>query len=271
MAAMLFTAAVLPADVLPVAGQMYDVRQNSPLFWNNWSLNVTITGQDYHNNLQKSSAVQAGIFSLRWEPGPGIDTSTYNNFRAVCFDPFEIFWSSAVNANGEGDSEITHYVGTLGNYPNPPDSVPSQTNYPTLSNQKKDDLRRLYNLAFDQVDTKIKAAAFQVAVWEIVGETTSSYNVLTNNGTFYTNWTTSGGDGTQAAAQANTWLSSLASATPVELLAWSPVYKYAPNDWRRAVGQELLTPTPEPHFYGVLAAGMVGLFVAARRRRMQQN
>jgi hypothetical protein len=285
VAALIFPALLLQADVLPATtGQMYDLRQNSNLFWNNWSVNVTITGISYHTGSASSASTQAGIFNLLWESGPGVDGQTgisnnklvnYSSFRAVCFDPFEILWSNAdtpIGDNGEADNELTHYVGTLEAYPNPPDSKPGQTNYVTLSDQKKDDLRRLYNLAFDHVDTQAEAAAFQVAVWEIVGETSSTYNVLKNSGTFYTNWTTAtGGVSTAAANQANQWLNNLSSATPVELLAWSPVFKGVDSVWRRAVGQELLTPTPEPQYYGLLAAGMTGVFVLARRRRVRQS
>ena len=100
------------------------------------------------------------------------------------------------------------------------------------------------------------SAAFQLAVWEIVNETTSSYNI--SSGTFYA---------TSSAATvtvANTMLSGLGTATPTMTLSvWKEVPNYTTQDLA------VFAPVPEPETYAMMLSGLGLMGFVARRRKQE--
>lgn len=122
---------------------------------------------------------------------------------------------------------------------------------------RADAMNRLYTQHFTEVDTITESAAFQLALWEIVQEGTSSYSLTNGNGSFYVVSTASGGS---AVSLANTWLSGLASG---------PTGGYQLTVLHSATKQDQLMPTPipEPETYAMMLAGLGLLGLAARRRR----
>ncbi len=116
------------------------------------------------------------------------------------------------------------------------------------------DLRRLLNNtpdAFSGSISALQAAAFQIAIWEILRETAGTpYDVLSGN-VSYTGESIVG-----VFAQANAWLSNLSSQTERETAALT-------ND----TFQDLIIPTPEPGTFGMLGAGAVMIVFGIRRRK----
>jgi len=100
----------------------------------------------------------------------------------------------------------------------------------------------------------LQSAAFQLAVWEIVNEATTTLNV--NSGDFYV----TGGSST-VRTLANTWLTSSAGAAITQTMS---VWEGGNSTQDLAV----FAPIPEAETYAMLLAGL-GLmgFVARRRRR----
>jgi hypothetical protein len=236
----------------PTPGTYASVQQQSPLFLNGWSYGVSLSNNSGGSTFYGGSA---GIFSMKWDEIPG--PNGYEGFATVCMDPFESLFSGTQ----------THYVGTLTNYPTPP-AEDGSDNSPDLSAvvgtgglTKAALLRDLMGKYWGDAQTSaVKAAGFQIAVWEIVGETSTATALGLGAGTFRDLASSS------ATAQANTYLSGLNGSSSPELLVWSPVSGYSGTGIVRVPGQELLTMVPEPGFYGALALGLAGLYMVRRRR-----
>ncbi len=119
-------------------------------------------------------------------------------------------------------------------------------------------LDRLYTQHYATATTPTMSAAFQLAVWEIISETSaSSYAALgLGSGSFMA---TSGNS--TARATADNWLQALGAGS-------SGGYKLTALVGLNNQDQMLATPVPEPETYMMLLAGL-GLmgFVASRRQR----
>lgn len=119
-------------------------------------------------------------------------------------------------------------------------------------------LDRLYTQHYATATTPTLSAAFQLAVWEIVSETTANtYAALdVDAGSFVV----SSGD-TTARSTADNWLHTLGSGG---FGGYSLTALVGPNNQ----DQMMATPVPEPETYMMLLAGL-GLmgFVANRRRQ----
>ena len=114
-------------------------------------------------------------------------------------------------------------------------------------------LERLASQHLASISTVTDSGAFQLAVWEIVYESSGTYDLGSGN---FQIASASG----NALATANAWLSALGDSTPTLTLAV----------WTSSSSQDLAVfsaPIPEPEVYAMLLAGL-GLmgFVVNRRR-----
>jgi hypothetical protein len=118
------------------------------------------------------------------------------------------------------------------------------------------DIGRLYANA-GVIDTSVKEAAFQVAVWEIAYETTlGAYSLGSGAASF-----TGGSAATSGAlGMAATWLSALGDGPGRDV---SVIESSAHQD-------VVFAPVPEPATWMLMAAGLIASGQIARRRRSQQ-
>lgn len=128
------------------------------------------------------------------------------------------------------------------------------------------ELRRLFDQHLGHIGTAAGAAAFEASVWEIVYETSGTYNVDFYNsgarGDFYVK-PTSGGTGWVDTA--NTWLANLGTSHPdigLRVLA-SEGYQ----DFSLTVAGLGADPIPEPVTMAGLMLGIGGLVTYIRKRR----
>jgi len=124
---------------------------------------------------------------------------------------------------------------------------------------KVNDLERLATAVLSSVNTKQESGAFQLAVWEIVNETSGPYDLGAGNFTVG-----SASDG--AYALARTWLTNLGNGTftadTMSLSIWKDV-----NNNTQDLAVFAAAPVPEPEIYAMLAAGLGLMGFVARRRR----
>jgi hypothetical protein len=117
------------------------------------------------------------------------------------------------------------------------------------------DLGRLYANT-GVIDTSVKEAAFQIAVWEIAYETTPGAYALGSGAASF-----SGGsaDSSGALGLAAGWLSGLGSGTGRNVLVLES-----------GEHQDVIyAPVPEPETYALFIAGLGAMGFVARRRRNQ--
>lgn len=118
---------------------------------------------------------------------------------------------------------------------------------------KADYLSELWGRDYAGINSNVKGAAFQLAVWEIVydNEQTGPGNWNVTNGAF----SASGND--DALALANTWLSELNGQGPKQRL-----FGLSNPDV-----QDMIVAVPEPSCLLALACGAIGMVGMAARRR----
>jgi len=111
------------------------------------------------------------------------------------------------------------------------------------------DLGRLY-ATVGSVNNATTEAAFQIAVWEIAYEATgTAYNLASGAATF------TGGTALSSGALASTWLLNLASSGPAIGVLESRLHQ-----------DVIYAPVPEPSMVLLMAGGLLGVTVAARKR-----
>jgi len=178
-----------------------------------------------------SMSVGAGGFSAVYTPTGGAPTS----FIAYCIDLVQTFTFGSPFVVTPV-SALVHFGAT-----------------------RASALDRLYTQQFAAVNTNIESAAFQLAVWEIMQETTGSYTV--SGGSFTAAATPgSNADDLSAIAQANDWLGALGSGA---------FGGYTLTALTSAARQDQLMATPisEPETYAMLLAGLGLMGLMVRRRR----
>ena len=237
----------------------YNVSWDSPRFPEG-SVNV----QGYVSPGRQITA-DVGIFGLRFRNA----TEGPWDFMAVCADPRE-------NLFPNGSPQL-YAVEDLSSYTTIPNAPGASNSAISLSSQRKTLLSQLFFVAGRAAinGNSIASAAFQEAVWEIIGENLDSnpYNGDLNLGSGAVRITGSGDD-IQVRNQANAYLAMLNPSvqTSMALKLWSPVREIRNSSgvvigYERIAGQELLTPVPEPALYAVLVVGLAAAVWRTKRRR----
>jgi hypothetical protein len=123
-------------------------------------------------------------------------------------------------------------------------------------------LERLATAVLSSVNTKQESGAFQLAVWEIVNESSGPYNI--SSGNFKVG---AASDGAKGLAQ--TWLTNLSngtySADTMTLGVWKDV-----NNKTQDLGVFTLA-VPEPEIYAMMAIGLGLLGWAVRRKKLKDE
>ena len=161
-----------------------------------------------------------------------------NSFKTYCLDLYESFFFNTTYT----DYHIT-----------------------SLAPAKAFDMGRLITKYRADVDTTVEAAAFQVALWEILYETSSTYSLT--SGAFTE---TAANDGVRTLAQG--WLSNLGTVSNVNVFKLESLGYYDSHHNWVAGHQDFLvtTPVPEPSTNALMVAGLLGIGYVVRRRSMSR-
>lgn len=211
-------AAVSLAGVFAVsaasASTLNVTYQDSTVFGTpNLSRNVNVASSGY------TGTARAGQFRLSGSNG-------YGNFLAFCVDLAKFMTSGGTYSTSSGSA----FGATVDGY-----------------------VDRLFTSAYANVDTAIEAAAFQLALWEIISDTGSGYSLT--GGSFTANSASSA-----VTAQANSYLAGLAGAS---------TGGYTITYLNSGTSQNLVTvaPVPLPAALGMLGLGVASLFGLRRRKK----
>jgi hypothetical protein len=144
-----------------------------------------------------------------------------------------------------------------------------------MTGQVYDAISRLFTVAgfegdgfkFDDVNTKVKASALQLAIWETYYEggdlSKSQVNTLLGTNAFNTGNMTATFFG-NARSQAQSYLTAAAALTPGEYTPAALVFSALPNASR---SQLLVTSIPEPSTYALMAACLGVMGLVSRRKQ----
>ena len=138
-----------------------------------------------------------------------------------------------------------------------------------FTTRQEDLLGKLYTLAGRDVDTTNESAAFQLAVWEIVTETSSSLSVL--SGSFYLDR----GASTAQRTLADDWLAAASSNAAVKSFTAQRLYSATAQDFvvftasPPALTLTLNVPgqVPEPASYALVGLALAGLALGVRSEK----
>jgi hypothetical protein len=128
-------------------------------------------------------------------------------------------------------------------------------------------LQALYSSSFNSVHSGNQQAAFQLAVWEIMRESSSSLSVTQGAGSFYLQ--TTGATGTQIGVNASVQALAthyLSSAESYNGPALYSLTKLTNASYQDLVVATALAPVPEPETYALFLAGLGIMGLLARRR-----
>jgi len=197
----------------------------------------TITGQFNYTHLKSiniTSPTRSGdvnTVKFNWtrqdSPGPGVDSQIASAFNTYCVDLAQV-----VSANNEYAYNVV---------------TPAAHGFSLTQTTM---LERLWADYFPTIDNSDKSAAFQMAIWEIIHDTSLSLSA----GTFKVN------NAATAVALATGWLGNVSSAGYTTI---NPIPRLVVLESSSAQDQITVVPAPAT---GVLA-GMGLLALGSRRRR----
>jgi hypothetical protein len=131
----------------------------------------------------------------------------------------------------------------------------------TVGATKVNALERLATAVLSSVNTIQESGAFQLALWEIINESSGPYNLSSGN---FKVGTASNG----AKDLAQTWLTNLNngtfSADTITLSVWKDV-----NNKTQDLGV-FIQAVPEPEIYAMMGIGLVMLGWAVRRKKLKE-
>lgn len=207
---------------------------------------VVITG--FKSGYEQATIINNGATVGTYPAGEFTGFLNGNAFSTFCTDIYQTFsWNSSANPYSYELKTVAETQGMWGTSP-----------YATGSYSQ---VSKLYTTAYASIGaSSVKSAAFQFALWELLYEDSSSGAYDTGSGKFQL----AGGDADTAAAksQANTWLTSLASAS--EGYSVQALYSGQKQDFLVA------TPVPEPQTYA-LALVSLGIVAGYAKRRRSKS
>jgi hypothetical protein len=196
------------------------------------TVNVTYQGSDAFGspNLSRylsinSTGISGGVYA---GPFRLVGSNGFGNFVAFCID-------------------LAQYLTSGKDY-----SVAGSSKFGSAVDANID---RLFTSVYSSISTAVQGAAFQVALWEIISDTSGSYNLA--GGNFSVD---NASYSASVIGQANQYLNGLATAG---------TGGYRLSFLQSSVGQDLVTisPVPLPAAAGMLGLGLASLFGLRRRRR----
>ena len=211
-----------------------------------FGVTVNITGFD---NEESADVVMLGVPSYSGAAGRFIGTVSDNANAAASLNlPNGSFKSFC--------AEITQFA-----FFGQPHEYALESGAGYFGAQKSSDLSRLFTAAPSFVTDASTSAAFQAAIWEIVYQSGTSYDLTA--GSF---------QGKPANANDPALVAAFASINAVllNLGAYSP--NYSVEVLSNGLFQDFVVVTvPEPGTYALIAAGLAGLAFVARRRRIRSS
>jgi PEP-CTERM motif len=142
------------------------------------------------------------------------------------------------------------------------------TNYQLvdLTKTQATSMGELFTKYYDQVDDSKSSAAFQVALWEIMYDSDSSYDLKTGNfkGTdFGFLFGSFGGLFPSVETTAQSWLNNLGTADDYDVT----LLQSSTNQDLLTFSKDAVAPVPEPETYALMLAGLGAMGWTMRRRR----
>lgn len=231
-----FSAAAVVAATLfaaqPAAADVIEINN----FWAGWgTATIKFTGTDWHDGSTVAGLQEYGgsggfkTYNLTTDP------TRQNAFLSFCVDIFHSFGFVV-------RSEDTLQPATI------------------ISAKAAEDLGKLYTNHGADVESKSSSgtnqSAFQLAVWEIVNEGASSYNL--SQGNFSATGTGS--------SLAQTWLNELSTTSASQYVAniWTVQSMLSGNGYAQDL--VVFAPVPEPQTYAMMLIGLGLLGLSIRRK-----